>query len=461
MIMRKALSIALAAMLMISVFAGCSSGSADSAGSPSEAAETSSTAASGAESPAASEPAASGDGVQIRIMTRWSDDAPFSVYYRQKVEEFNAENNGITIVDESLSEEAAYLDKLRSSIATGNQPEIFIEYGGARLMDYVEAGILLDLAPYLEEDTAWRDAFLDDVFDKWLYDDYPGTWGVPCQFYSVFLFYNKQLLADNGFENPPATMDEFRDMCQTMVDNGQQPMTLGEKDNWRGGHFLNNLVMKSYGAQGVEDIASRTMNYDDPRMIELFAIIKEFNDKEFFGPNAVGVDVNTEDADFLNNKTAMRFNGTWFIPQIVSDYDGDLSNIGVAPFPYINEEFKYSYQGGCAEAFSISNREETNDAAVQVVKYLTSQEFYQNAEAYCKGGVYVAKFDSLPEAEVDQITIDAKALLAEGKEFRDDIQTYDPESHMLDTVRAAIQGLFIGNTPEQCAEEIVSKEQVK
>lgn len=452
---KKVLSLVLVAGLAISMFAGCSSssGGADSASGSAGGSSTTST--------ASSSDSASGDNTQIRIMTRWSDDAPFSVYYREQVEAFNAADNGITIVDESLSDEASYLDKLRSSIATGNQPEVFIEYGGARLLDYVEAGILLDIQPYLDADTAWKDAFLDDVFDKWYYDGYPGVYGVPCQFYSVFLYYNKQILADNGFDAPPETFEEFTNMCQTMVDNGQQPMTMGEKDNWRGGHFLNNLVMKSYGAQGVTDISSRAMNYDDPRMIELFGIIKDFNDKGFFGPNAVGVDNNTEDTDFLTNKTAMRYQGTWFIPQIASDYDGDVSNIGIARFPYINEQFKDSYQGGAAEAFSISNREETNEAAVEVVKFLTSSEFYQGAEAYCKGGVYVAKFDSLPDAEVSELTKEAKALLAEGKEFRDDIQTYDPESHMLDTVRAAIQGLFIGNTPEQCAEEIVSKEQVK
>lgn len=401
------------------------------------------------------------DDVTIRIMTRWSDDAPFSVYYRQKIDEFNAMDNGITIVDESLSEEAAYLDKLRSSIATGNQPEIFVEYGGARIQDYVEEGILLDLQPALDADKEWADSFLDDLFDKWYYDEYPGTFGIPTQFYAVMLYYNKSILEENGFEAPPETLEEMIEMCQTLLDNGQQPMSLGEKDNWRGGHFLNNLVMKSYGAQGVIDIANRDMSYDDPRMIELYGIIKDFNDKGFFGDNAVGVDANTEDTDFLTNKVALRFQGTWFLPQITSDYDGDVENIGVAPFPYINEKFKQSYQGGAADGFSVSDRKETNEAAIEVLKYFTSKEYFAGAEAFCKGGVYVSKFESLPDAEIDIATRQTKELLAEAKEFRDDIQTYDPESHMLDTVRSAIQGLFIGNTPEQCATEIAGKMQIK
>ena len=317
------------------------------------------------------------------------------------------------------------------------------------------------LLAYLDADPAWSGSFLNDLDAKWKFEDYPGTFGVPCQFYSVFLYYNKDLLKQNGFDAPPETFEEFRNMCQTMVDNGQQPMTLGEKDPWRAGHFFNNLIMKSLGAQAVQDLADRKLKYDGPEMTELYAIIKEFNDKGFFGPNAVGVDVNGEDADFLNNKTAMRFNGTWFIPQIVSDYQGDIDNIGVARFPYINEAFKDSYQGGSAEAYSVSNREGTVEASIEVIKFLTSDEFFRGAEAYCKGGLYVKNFESEPGVAIDHITTDAKALLAEGKEFRDDVQTYDTESHMLDTVRAALQGLFIGNSPEQCGAEIVAKMQNK
>ena len=404
---------------------------------------------------------AEGGNINIRIMTRWSDDSPYSTYWREQVKKFNESGRGITIVDESLSDETAYLDKLRSQIATGTQPEIFIEYGGSRIVDYVEAGILVDVQPYLDADPEWRDSFLSDTTAKWKFADYPGTFGVPCQFYSVFLYYNKELLKANGFDAPPASFDEFRTMCQTLLDNGQQAMTLGEKDVWRAGHFFNNLIMKSYGAQAVQDLADRKLKYDGPEMLSLYAIIKEFNDKGYFGPNAVGVDGNTEDSDFLTNKTALRFNGTWFIPQIVAGYEGDIDNIGVAPFPYIDEAYKESYQGGTAESYSISNREGTVEASIEVVKYLTSKEFFRGAEAYCQGGVYAVNFESDPAVTIDHLTTDAKALLAEGKEFRDDVQTYDNESHMLDTVRAALQGLFIGNTPEQCGAEIVAKIQNK
>ncbi|MDR1288274.1 MAG: extracellular solute-binding protein [Treponema sp.] len=400
--------------------------------------------------------------ITVRIMTRWSDEAPYSVFWRGKIKEFNAQKNGVTIVDESLSDEASFLDKLRSSIATGNQPEVFIEYGGARIVDYVEAGILLDVQPSLDDDPAWRDSFLDDLFDKWRFADYPGTFGIPTQFYAVLLFYNKQMLARAGFNEPPADFDTWRRICDALLARGQQPMTLGEKSNWRAGHFFNNLIMKSYGAQAVTDLANRTLRYDDPRILKLFAVIKEFNEKGYWGPNAVGVDSATEDADFLTNKVAMCFQGSWYIPQITGDYEGDISNIGVARFPYIDPAYRNSYQGGTAESYSISKRSAAvNDASVKVVKYFTNPDYWAEAEASNKGGLYVSKFTTLPGVTIDPVTMAAKALLADAKEFRDDVQTYDPESHMLDTVRAAVQGLFLGNSPEQAGREIIAREQIK
>ena len=397
---------------------------------------------------------------KIRVMTRSSDDTPDSRYWREMVAEWNARKNGITIVDESIFDETAYLEKLRSSVAARNQPEIFIEYGASRIQNYVEAGILLDVQPYLNADQAWRDSFLNDLFYKWYFPGYSGTYGVPSHFYAVFLFYNKAQLAEVGFNDPPATLDEWRSVCDALIAKGRQPMTLGAKDNWRAGHFLNNLVLKSYGARGVFDIANRSMNYDDPRMINLYSIIKEFNDKGYWGKNAADMSNDTEDRDFLTNNIAMRFQGSWFIPQITAGYQGEISNIGIAPFPYINEIFSNSWQGGTAQAYSVSDRKATNDTAMQIVKYFTSPEYFTGMEAYCKGGLYVSRFNTLPNTTIDPITLQAKAILTGAREFRDDIQTYDPESHMLDTVRSALQGLFTGSTPEQVAREIVSRQRI-
>jgi hypothetical protein len=98
---------------------------------------------------------------------------------------------------------------------------------------------------------------------------------------------------------------------------------------------------------------------------------------------------------------------------------------------------------------------------MRVIKFFTDTNYYAGLEAYQKGGLYVSKFNTQAGVSIDPLTTAAKALLVSAREFRSDIQNYDPESHMMDTVRSALQGLFIGRTPEQVAQDIVSRQRVR
>lgn len=391
--------------------------------------------------------------VSIRVLSRWSDEMPTSVYFRELIEEFNAADNGIVIEGEHINDETSYLDKLRTQFAIGEYPNVFYEYGGSRIVDYVESGLLLDLQPYLDADPAWKDPFLP-VFDKWQYADFPGTYGIPGEFYGVTIFYNQEIFNKVGAE-APATLDEFEAVCDKLLAAGYVPLALGEKDIWRAGHFLNNLVMKSYGSQGVRDLASRKMSYDDPGMVAHYARIKDYFEKGYFGPDAVTVDYNMEQAMFHNEQTAMHMDGSWYCGN--ASKSPIASKIKAFPFPAVNPEFKGSFQGGAAGGWSVVDTDEAhNEASVEFIKAISSPEFFKTLQIRNKGGIYPAIFESDPSV-VDSVTISHAAAIENATEFRDDIQTYDSLSSMLDTCRTALQGLFIGMSPEETASKIMAE----
>lgn len=396
------------------------------------------------------------DNIEIRLASRWGGEEPLSVYFQQKIEEFNALDNGITIVGDHVTDEQQYLDKLSAQIGSGTQPEIFIEYGGTRIQDYVESGILLDLKPYLDADPEWRDSFLP-LFDKWEFDE--GVYGVPVMLYAIVLYSNTDVLKANGLE-VPQTFEDLEKCCETLKANGINPFMLGEQSNFRAGHFLNNIALKTYGPDVVTKLADRTMPYDGEEMLGLYQTIKDFNDKGYFGDNAVGVDNNGEKAAFLSGESAFRYDGAWFVSEVNgSAVDGKVQ---VSAFPSINEEYKNVFQGGAGQGFSVTDTgdKEKNDAAIEVVKYLTSQDYYRGLEKASNGGIYPVKFESGPDTVIDDLTKQVKEVIEPATDYRDDMQNYDPETHMLNTVRTALQGLFVGNTPEQCGEEIVNAEEI-
>lgn len=392
--------------------------------------------------------------IKIKVYTRWSGDGPLDTYFRQKVKEFNELKKGIVVDNENIGQEDSYLDKLRTGFATGTPPNVFIEYGGSRILDYVSSGSLVDLKPYLDKDPKWRDSYLP-FFEAWTYKDYPGIYGVPQVAYAVELFYNKATFAKLGLK-PPKTMDELRACCDKIVKSGLTAFQLGEKDSWRGGHFLNNLVVKSYGPEGVQKLAARTMAYDGPEMTKLYALIKEFNDKGYFGKNAVGVDANAETAAFTTGKSALEFNGSWFLGDIEAAKFAD--KVGVVPFPSLNPKYAGCAQGGSADGWSVykSKDQAQIDASIEFLKFISSPAYFQGLEKAMKGGMYPVKFASDSKA-ASELTRQFVGNLKDVKSFTTDIQNYDSASHMLETVRLAVQGLFVGKSPADCGKEIVEK----
>lgn len=405
------------------------------------------------------EDTASGDAIEIRLASRWGGEEILSVYFNEKIEEFNALNNGIKIIADNVTDEQQYFDKLSTQIGAGTQPDIFINYGGTSISEYIDSDLLLDLGPYLEEDTEWKDSFLP-LFDKWEKDG--SVYGVPVMLYAILLYYNTEILEANDIP-VPETIEDLTAACDTLTANGIAPFMLGENSVFRAGHLLNNLAYKTFGEGITDSLADRSINYDSPEMIELYQTIKDWNDKGYFGENAVSVDNNGEKASFLSGESAFRYDGAWFVGEITgSDVEGKAD---VTAFPYFSDkpEYKTCMQGGSGQGFSVSDSgdEAKNSAAVEVVKYLTSQDYYAGLEKASNGGIYPVEFTSDPETEIDEMTLKVKDIIAESSAFRGDLQDYDPEVHMLNTVRTALQGLFVGNTPEQCAEEIVSQEEVK
>lgn len=84
------------------------------------------------------------DNVELRVAFRFnngSDTDGQAKWYYNAVEKFNEENEGkIHVKDESISTEADYEEKLTTEFASGNVPNAFLQYGGSRTREYVEAG---------------------------------------------------------------------------------------------------------------------------------------------------------------------------------------------------------------------------------------------------------------------------------------------------------------------------------
>ena len=392
----------------------------------------------------------------ITVSSRYGSDNPDEEYYRKQVEEFNNLNNGIKVVMDNIPTESDYLDKLRTSFANGNTPNVFIEYGGSRTLDYLESDALVNMQPYFESDPDWYNSFYESMFRDLQYDGYNGIWGVPFKSYTVSLFYNKEIFEQQGL-TPPESWDDLLSVCQKLKDAGIKPFQVGEKDMWRLGHFHNNIVMKSLGTDAIANLADRSLSYDSPEMIKTYQVIADLVEKGYLGDDILNTDYNTEKSTFAAGESAMRWDGSWYISEIYGTEIYDKT--GAVAFPYIDEQYKDQAQGGASDMWFVSKLNKSDaeiEASIEFVKFITSQE-YTAGNNEVASVIYPIKFTATSNTPANPLLDSVKGLVEGYSNMGTDIQNSDPQSFMLDTVRNALQGLAMGNTPEECGTEIVNR----
>lgn len=399
-----------------------------------------------------------GDKISLTVMTRLSEGSSYTDYVINSLNQYGKDNN-IDITVDNLPVEEDYLDKLRTNFANGDAPHVFTDYGGSRTLDYIESNIVEHMQPYLDEDKEWYDSFYPTFWDDLDYTEqgYEGIWGVPAKAYAVSLFYNKEIFDKQGL-TPPKTFDELLAVCEKLKKANIKPFQCGAKDSYRLGHLHNNIVLKMYGADAVKKLADRKLSYDSPEMIKTYEVIKDMIDKGYLGEDLLATDTNTEKSAYLAGESAMRWDGDWFVP--VLQESGDIyDKTGIIPFPYFEEKYKGAAQGGVNDCWFISNlkkSEEEIKASVDLVKYLTSKDFVSKQNE-ASASIYPINFEPTKDTPANPILDEIKKKVGEYEEMRTDIQVYDPATHMLDTVRNALQGLAMGNSPEQCGKEIVDR----
>ncbi len=399
-----------------------------------------------------------GDKIKITFMSRDSGDTPIAKVYEDQIARFMEENPDIEVQNDSIYEEAAYNNKLKVAISTGETPSIFYYPAIAGLTEWAESGVLLDLLDALEEDPEWADTFLDGALDTYRLDDYgvEGIYALPNELNVDAIFYNKALFEEAGITKIPETMDELYDAIDKLNAAGITPFGVGGKDTWVMGHIFNNILAKRIGADGIRALGTGEKSWTDEDVVECLQITKDLKDeKNAFMEGFEGIDVNTQMSQFLSGEVAMISHSSPIIPEMYNTDSEILDDISFFPFPYFTDKEEYKdtrvvYTSGWMLSGTMS--EEETDATLKLVKYMTTPEAIQER---MDAAMRVAPYKNITAPE------DAPQIFKDMVEYTDTISNsvgeyfdYDTCSTLVDTSRNGILNMMLGNTAQSTAEEI-------
>ncbi|HEC35694.1 MAG TPA: carbohydrate ABC transporter substrate-binding protein [Anaerolineae bacterium] len=153
---------------------------------------------------------------------------------------------------------------LATRMQGGDPPGSFQVHAGHELIDtYVVAG-QMEPVTFLYEQERWLDVYPSDLIEILSYEG--EIWSVPVNIHRAnVLWYNRAIFEEHNLE-PPATMEEFFDVAETLEAAGITPLALGE--TWTEVHLFETVLLGTLGPDAYAGLWTGETDWSSPEVTE-------------------------------------------------------------------------------------------------------------------------------------------------------------------------------------------------
>jgi ABC-type glycerol-3-phosphate transport system substrate-binding protein len=266
---------------------------------------------------------AGGSSGELTIMNRWNDP-PSVAAVKQMIGRFEKTQPDIDIQSQRRpSDGSTYQPAVRSAFASSNPPDMATDIAGPEVFNLVKAGQLQDLTAFYDasiKDHALAGATLGASLNGKVYGLSSSSQ------IGNLVFFNPDYLAKYGVDaRSVSTVDQWIAAMKAVKAKGGTPITLGAKDQWPGGHYLNHLVQRTLGTEKANQLYNRTVlggqpdtpKWTDPAVVhafELYVSMKPLFQKGFLGEGQDGAA-----SLFFTGKSGFYTMGSWFVSGIATN----------------------------------------------------------------------------------------------------------------------------------------------
>ncbi len=257
-----------------------------------------------------------------------------------------------------------YPTKMRANVASGTVPDVFYLTPGM-LSEYISSGKLLNLSPYMGKDGVKASDYYSALINPFTCTS-GQVYGLPKDWNSLGVFYNKQMFQAAGLPFPTAnwTWDDLKNDAQKLTKNPGTPNSVYgislSADASRWGAFLlanGGAVLNKNGTQATfnNQVGIDTLNY--------YASFLKNNTGAL--PTTVGAPWNGD--AFGKQRAAMAIEGGWLIPYMASTYPNVQYDIAPLPMAPTGKRANLTF----TNAWSAYSGTKNPEAAWELIKYMT------------------------------------------------------------------------------------------
>jgi len=224
----------------------------------------------------------------------------------------------------------------------------------------MSSGVLEPLDDYIKKYNVDVNDFEPALLSAFQWDG--KTYGLPKDFNTLALFYNKDMFKAAGINEPPKTWEELRDVAKKLTKDGVKGLVLSA-DLARFDAFIN-----QNGGSVYQD-GKVTLNLPENAQALDFYVGLITKDKVADTPQNMGEGWNGD--AFAAKKAAMAIEGGWMIP-FLKEKAPDL-NYGIAELPTGKQKSTMAF----TVAYVMNKNSKHKDEAFKLIEFLTGKEGQQ------------------------------------------------------------------------------------
>ncbi|MFN8574541.1 MAG: sugar ABC transporter substrate-binding protein [Gemmatimonadaceae bacterium] len=268
-------------------------------------------------------------------MTSWQSPEE-NALDRPAIEAFEKAHPGVRVVNEPVSNQAEYREKVITNIASGSPPDVLL-LDGIDVPAFVDSDVLLDLttfAPRVGIDLRW---YYPNVLDMFARSGH--VYALPKGFSPMVIYYNRAMFdrAHVTYPRDSWTFDEYAQTAQALTrdTNGD-----GTTDEWGAVLLRPFYTWQAFVWSGGGDILTpdgrhATGALDSPATDSALSFLTGLVVRQRVAPkpNAFRAVTGNETRLFYSGKLAMLPSGHWLIPNIKRELALGHLRLGVTSTP--------------------------------------------------------------------------------------------------------------------------------
>ncbi|QGQ94019.1 extracellular solute-binding protein [Paenibacillus psychroresistens] len=329
-------------------------------------------------------------------LTMWNFKVAFDPGLKAVADAYKLKT-GVSVETQLTTPDDAYRQKTTAAAAANELPDMYLYWAGAGGGAF--DGRAMNWADELDKDKAWKDSFFPSAFnsivinqgnlDGWQKDEKASQWskerkvgesyGIPLDIGSFYTIYgNAKLIKEAGLPTTaPADMEEWLANMNTIKAKTGVPglvfsgKTFSVYENW----MANFQDYMKNGPEEYTKFMNRESKMTDPAHMQIAQFIEDVTKSGNMLPGIVGLDIDPADQAFASGKAAYNLGGTFSFASFskmgmdpkdiisfrVPAYKGSkIPDAKVTPFPLVQ--------------VVVSDKGKNKQAAIDFVKYLTSEE---------------------------------------------------------------------------------------